>query len=123
MKKILPLIFFLLSSLILHAQKDTVAVLNNTKQNNFVRESPDGIVTIYPVPVRNNSFTIRTDKKITFVKVTNMIGQDIYRIQYNDPQQLVKVWLDNPKRGMYLVSLLFDDGTRLVRKIMVEEPE
>ena len=123
MKKILPLIFFLLTSLVLHAQKDTLAVLNNTKQNNFIRENPTGNVTIYPVPVRNNSFTIRTDKNITFVKVTNMIGQDIYRIQYNDPQQLVKVWLDNPKRGMYLVTLLFDDGTRLVRKIMVEEPE
>jgi hypothetical protein len=108
---------------VLHAQKDTLAVLNNQAQKNFIRETANVNVNIYPVPVRDKNFTIRAEKNIAFVKVTNMIGQDIYRIQYNNPQQLVKVWLDNPKRGMYLVTLLFDDGTRLVRKIMVEEPE
>jgi hypothetical protein len=123
MKKVLPLIFFLLISGVLHAQKDTLAVLNNQAQKNFIRETANVNVNIYPVPVRDKNFTIRAEKNIAFVKVTNMIGQDIYRIQYNNPQQLVKVWLDNPKRGMYLVTLLFDDGTRLVRKIMVEEPE
>jgi len=123
MKKVLPLLFFLLISGVLHAQKDTLAVLNNQAQKNFIRETANVNVNIYPVPVRDKNFTIRAEKNIAFVKVTNMIGQDIYRIQYNNPQQLVKVWLDNPKRGMYLVTLLFDDGTRLVRKIMVEEPE
>lgn len=123
MKKVLLLLFFLLISGVLHAQKDTLAVLNNQAQENFIRETANVNVNIYPVPVRDKNFTIRAEKNIAFVKVTNMIGQDIYRIQYNNPQQLVKVWLDNPKRGMYLVTLLFDDGTRLVRKIMVEEPE
>lgn len=123
MKKVLPLIFFLLISGVLHAQKDTLALLNNQVQKNFLRETSNVNVNIYPVPVRDKNFTIRAEKNIAFVKVTNMIGQDIYRIQYNNPQQLVKVWLDNPKRGMYLVTLLFEDGTRLVRKIMVEEPE
>ena len=123
MKKTLPLFFFLLISGVLHAQKDTLAVLNNQSQKNFIRETANVNVNIYPVPVRDKNFTIRAEKNIAFVKVTNMIGQDIYRIQYNNPQQLVKVWLDNPKRGMYLVTLLFDDGTRLVRKIMVEEPD
>jgi len=123
MKKVLPLIFFLLISLVLHAQRDTLAVLNKTSQKELIGEANSVNVNIYPVPVRDKNFTIRADRNITFVKVTNMIGQDIYRIQYNNPQQLIKVWLDNPKRGMYLVSLLFDDGTRLVRRIMVEEPE
>ena len=123
MKKVLPLLLFLLISGVLHAQKDTLAVLNNQAQKNFIRETSNVNVNIYPVPVRDKNFTIRAEKNIAFVKVTNMIGQDIYRIQYNNPQQLVKVWLDNPKRGMYLVTLLFDDGTRLVRKIMVEEPD
>lgn len=123
MKKVLPLIFFLLISLVLHAQRDTLAVLNKPGQKDLIREATSVNVNIYPVPVRDKNFTVRADRNITFVKVTNMIGQDIYRVQYNNPQQLIKVWLDNPKRGMYLVSLLFDDGTRLVRRIMVEEPE
>ncbi|MCU0363411.1 MAG: hypothetical protein MUE32_08640, partial [Bacteroidales bacterium] len=60
---------------------------------------------------------------ISFVKVTNIIGQDIYKKQYNDPLQIVDVLLENPKRGMYLVTLVFSDGIRVVKKIMVEETE
>ena len=80
-------------------------------------------VSIYPVPVRDNSFTIKSDKDISFVKITNIIGQDISRLQFNDPQQLIKVVLENPKRGMYLVTIIFSDGIRVVKKIMVEQTE
>jgi hypothetical protein len=31
--------------------------------------------------------------------------------------------LDNPNRGMYLVTINFSDGTRVVKKVMVEESE
>jgi len=123
MRKFLFLICLLIFTTILHAQKDTVSVLNNTAQKSFVKEAVNVNVNIYPVPVRDNNFTVRTDRNITLVKITNMIGQDIYRVQYNNPQSLIKVWLDNPKRGMYLVTLMFDDGTRVVKKILVEESE
>ena len=87
------------------------------------RETININVTIYPVPVRDNSFTIKTEKGISFVKVTNIIGQDILRSQYTDPQQQVKISLENPKRGMYLVTIIFTDGIRVVKKIMVEQSE
>ena len=93
------------------------------KEDNFKRCPPILIVSIYPVPVRENSFTIKTDRDVSFVRITNIIGQDIFRVQYNNPQQLTKINLDNPKRGMYLVTILFSDGTRVVKKIMVEESE
>jgi len=73
--------------------------------------------------VRDNSFTIKSDKDISFVKITNIIGQDISRVQYNDPQQLIKIVLENPKRGMYLVTIIFSDGIRVVKKIMVEQTD
>jgi hypothetical protein len=75
------------------------------------------------VPVKDNSFTIKTEKGISFVKVTNIIGQDILRSQYTDPQQQVKISLNSPKRGMYLVTIVFTDGIRVVKKIMVEQSE
>jgi hypothetical protein len=78
-------------------------------------------LSIYPVPVKNNRFTIKTDREVSFVKVTNIIGQDIFREKYNDPQQLIHVSLDAPQRGMYLVTIIFDDGLRVVKKIMIEE--
>ncbi|MFO7621080.1 MAG: T9SS type A sorting domain-containing protein [Bacteroidales bacterium] len=119
----LLIVFFLILTSVLHAQKDTVAMLNTASQKNFAREAANVNVNIYPVPVRENNFTIKADRNITMVKITNMIGQDIYRIQYNNPQSIIKIWLDNPKRGIYLVTLMFDNGTRIVKRILVEEPE
>jgi Secretion system C-terminal sorting domain len=123
MKKSLPLIFLLVFTLTLHGQKDSTNFTRTLAQRNISKDQSGFNIRIYPVPVRDNSFTIKTDKDIFFVKITNIIGQDIFRFQYNDPQQLVKIVLEKPKRGMYLVTILFSDGNRVVKKIMVEESE
>ena len=123
MKKSLPLIFFLIFTLTLHGQKDTINVIGAATQKDISGNAINRIVSIYPVPVKDNSFTIKTDMDISFVKITNIIGQDILRFQYNDPQQLIKIFLENPKRGMYLVTIIFSDGIRVVKKIMVEQSE
>jgi len=125
MKKSLPIIFFLLIfTLILHGQKDTLRATATLYQKDYSRDAANAAnVSIYPVPVRDNSFTIKSEKYISFVKITNIIGQDIFRFQYNDPTQLIKISLENPKRGMYLVTIIFSDGLRTVKKIMVEQSE
>ena len=124
MKKSLPIVFFLLIfTLTLQGQKDTTLVAKYTAQKEYSKEAANSTVSIFPVPVRNNSFTIKTEKNVSFVKITNIIGQDIFRFQYNDPQQLIKISLDSPKRGMYLVTIIFSDGIRVVKKIMVEQSE
>ena len=123
MRRILPIIFLSIFTLTLHGQKDSINVTGAIAQKEFSRETINISVSIYPVPVKDNSFTIKTDRNISFVKITNIIGQDIFRVQYNDPQQLIKIFLENPKRGMYLVTIIFSDGTRVVKKIMVEQSE
>jgi len=123
MRRILPIIFLSIFTLTLHGQKDSINVAGAIAQKEFSRETINISVSIYPVPVKDNSFTIKTDRDISFVKITNIIGQDIFRFQYNDPQQLIKIFLENPKRGMYLVTIIFRDGTRVVKKIMVEQSE
>jgi hypothetical protein len=123
MRKSLPLIFLLVFTLSLHGQKDSVNIAGVLAQKNFTTETNNLNISIYPVPVRDNSFTIKTEKDISFVKITNIIGQDIFRFQYSDPQQLIKIFLNNPKRGMYLVTIIFSDGVRVVKKIMVEQSE
>jgi hypothetical protein len=123
MRRFLLVIILSVFTLILQAQKDTTNAIGSLPQNDISRNSSNVNITIYPVPVRHNSFTIKADRDISFVRITNIIGQDIYRIRYNDPLQLIKIMLDNPKRGMYLVTIIFDDGTRTVKKIMVEESE
>lgn len=123
MRKSLPLIFLLIFSLNLYGQKDSVNIVRVLAQKSLTTETNNLNISIYPVPVRDNSFTIKTEKDISFVKITNIIGQDIFRFQYSDPQQLIKIYLNNPKRGMYLVTIIFSDGIRVVKKIMVEQSE
>jgi len=123
MKKLLLFIIILFSALSLNAQRDTSSFAGTTNQRDLYKDPLKIKINIYPVPVRDNNFTIKTDRDITFVKVTNIIGQDIYKKQYNNPLQTVDVMLENPKRGMYLVTLTFSDGLRVVKKIMVEESE
>lgn len=123
MKKILLITFLLIFTLSLHAQKDTANIVAAQPQKENLRSTSNVTVSIYPVPVTANNFTIKTDKDVTFVKITNIIGQDIFRFQYSDPQQLIRISLDNPKRGLYLVTIIFSDGTRAVKKIMIEESE
>jgi Secretion system C-terminal sorting domain len=122
MKKSLPFVFFLIFTLTLHGQKDTINITGALAQKDISRTNNIN-VSIYPVPVRDNSFTIKTDKDISSIRITNIIGQDIFRFKYNEPQQLIKIFLENPKRGMYLVTIIFSDGIRVVKKIMVEESE
>lgn len=127
-KRVLMRLFLLLLTLLfysisLHSQSDTVSIVRNYPQKTFVRETVSSNISIYPVPVRENSFTIRTDRDMISVKVTNMIGQDIFRAQYTNPLSQTKVLLKKTTRGMYLVTIVFIDGTRIVKKIMIENPE
>ena len=123
MKQSLLLISLLLYCITLHSQNDTVSVVRNYPQKTFVKKTVSSNTTIYPVPVRENSFSIKTDRDIVSVKVTNMIGQDIFKAQYKSPVSHTKVLLKQTTRGMYLVTITFVDGTRIVKKIMIENPE
>jgi hypothetical protein len=123
MKKSLLFILFIIFTLVLQAQKDTVNVSPYQVQKSALADAANASITIYPVPIRENYFTIKSEKEITSVKVTNIIGQDIFKVKCNNPETLTKINLDNPKRGMYLVTIVLVDGTRVVKKIMIEQAE
>jgi len=123
MQKILLFLLLTIITLRLEAQKDTINYIGALPQQDFNRPVSAVNITIYPVPVRENNLTIKNDKDISFVRITNIIGQDIFKVKYNNPEQQLRIMLDNPKRGMYIVTINFNDGTRVVKKIMIEESE
>lgn len=123
MRECLLLILFTIFSTVLHAQKDSLNIASNPVQRNVLSDAANINLSIYPVPVRENYFTVKCDKEISLLKVTNIIGQDIYKVQFNNPMTVTKVFLDNPRRGMYLVTIIFSDGARVVKKIMIEQSE
>jgi hypothetical protein len=123
MKHFLLLFIVLSFSINLYSQREGVDNGNPLKQEFLNRDLHENIVTIYPVPVQDNSFTIKSTKEISYIKVTNIIGQEIFRIKFSTPQLFFKINLDNPGRGMYLVVILFSDNSRIVKKIMIENAE
>ena len=120
MKKSLLCFLFLALSVIILAQKDPIGISVNGSQRSSDKDSQQNNLSIYPVPVRENSFTIKSDLEISNIRVTNVIGQDIYRMKYITPQTISKVDLNNPQSGMYIVTISFSDETRSVRKILIE---
>ncbi len=94
MKKSLLLFSFLIINLSLHGPEGYSAVIASASQKKpYIRETAFPNINIYPVPVRENSFTIKTDREMSALKVTNMIGQDIFRAQYKNPLSFAKVLL------------------------------
>ena len=85
------LILFVLSFSNLFSQRDTVNFSVSSPQKELIRDVSNVNVSIYPVPVRENNFTIKSDKEISAIKITNIIGQDIFRVKYNTPQLFSKI--------------------------------
>ena len=121
MKQLLLLLFCAFFSLITNAQRDTIGYSSGISQKTGIIDAIGVNINIFPVPIRENTFTIKSDKEISAIKITNIIGQDIYRAKYTSPLLISKIILDNPRRGMYLVVIIFSDNTRIVKKIMIEE--
>ena len=117
MKRYLLLFFLFTIALPLFSQRDSTYVHSSATNS---RENSNINVTIFPVPVRNNSFTINSDKEIINIKITNIIGQDIFKSRFNE-QKSIRIFLNNAKRGVYIITIMFSDNTRIVKKIMVEE--
>ncbi len=120
MKHFLLIFFISILPISLFSQRDTLSFPLSTDPKELLRDAIDINVSIYPVPVRENTFTVKSDKEISSIKVTNIIGQDIFRIKYSVPQFLSKIILENPRRGMYMVVIFFNDNTRIVKKVMIE---
>jgi hypothetical protein len=123
MKHLLLLLIVFSISINLYSQREGVDNGNPVKQELFDRTLSENIVTIYPVPVRDNNFTIKSTKEISYIKVTNIIGQEIFRMKFTTPQLFFKINLENPGRGIYLVVILFSDNSRIVKKVMIENAE
>jgi hypothetical protein len=122
MKHFLLILIITMSTVNLFSQRDSSGIASSPASKELFREVSDINVSIYPVPVKDNTFTIRSDKEISSIKITNIIGQDIFRIKYGTPQFLSRIILENPRRGMYMVVIFFSDNTRIVKKVMIEGP-
>jgi hypothetical protein len=119
MKQFLLILTLFVFSAACFGQRDSIAVPAVVNKG-FALTGNEVNISIYPVPVRENFFTIRSDKEIAAVRITNIIGQETYIEKFGSPVFTTKITLDNPRRGMYLIAITFSDNTRCVRRLLVE---
>ncbi|HVN56829.1 MAG TPA: T9SS type A sorting domain-containing protein [Bacteroidales bacterium] len=119
MKQYLLALLFFLSCYAAYAQRDSITASQQVRKGYSLLQEETN-VSIYPVPVRENFFTIKSDKEITSVRITNIIGQEIFMEKFNLPVTNYRIVLENPTRGMYLIAITFSDNTRIVRRLLVE---
>jgi len=119
MKSLLLFLTILFLNSSLFAQKDSTA-LSLSSSNKFpVPENPVP-VSIYPVPVKNGQITIKSGKEISSVRITNIIGQEIFKTNFNNPEKEVNISFDCASKGIYILVITLSDRTRIVKKITSE---
>lgn len=83
-------------------------------------EDEDANTKIFPVPVINNRFTITSDKQFTFVRLTNIIGQETTREKFSSPRKRAEISFPEVQKGIYLVIIQYEDKSRTVKKILID---
>ncbi len=78
-------------------------------------------VIIYPNPVTDNKFFVKSDVLIKKVELLNVLGQKIKTINNEtDIPYNILVETDNLKKGMYMVSVSLETGEKIINKIIVK---
>jgi len=78
-------------------------------------------VLIYPNPVTNNKFFVKSEQLIKKVEVLNVLGQNIKTVmnETNVPYNIL-VEIGNIKKGMYMVQVTLSSGEKVINKIIVK---
>jgi hypothetical protein len=77
-------------------------------------------ISIYPNPVVNNHFTIRSTEPVLAVTVYNVIGQTVHQANNDQGNKRIPVHLNNIDKGVYLVRIKLKDKSQVVKKILVK---
>ena len=121
MKKIFLILIIVFQIGTLLAQKGSVTSASNNVRKEIASTLADqSEIKIFPVPVKENNFNVTSETEISTIKITNIIGQEVYSKRFPSPVTSSNIIMDSPQRGMYLVTIIFTDNSRVVRKIMVE---
>ncbi len=78
-------------------------------------------VLIYPNPVTDNKFFVKSDKLIKKVELMNVLGQNIKTVNNETDYPFnILVKIGNIKKGMYLVQVTLEGGEKIINKIIVK---
>ena len=116
--KILLFLFFVFTGLFAY-NVNAQGFSNN--RNNINDIIIDYNVLIYPNPVTDNKFYVKSEFVIKSVEVINVLGQNLKTI-YNETNVVYNIYVElgDVKEGMYMVKITFTDKKTIIRKIIVK---
>ena len=120
MRRILILFLLFIPIILANAQDSKNEVIEQENNSQILEKEEDPNTKIFPVPVINNRFNITSDKAFTFIRLTNIIGQEITRIKYNTPRNRSEISFADAQKGIYLVLIEYEDKTKTVKKILID---
>lgn len=118
MRRILLFLIFIVA--ISSASGQDPAVKGSSDKHLTNIEKKDPVIKIYPVPVLSNNFTISSDTPFIYVRMTNIIGQEITRLRLKYPVSRKEIDFKSTEKGIYLITIELEDHRKIVRKILVD---
>ncbi len=83
-------------------------------------EVSDNKLVVFPVPAKNELFITLSGKPTTFVaELRSVTGQEVYRNSFDNVHTNV-LKLNGLSKGIYMLTIRFEDNSTLIRKIVVE---
>ncbi len=120
MRVFLLIIFFAISTGVLSAQQLKAVNTEYGIEQAVLDKEKEPEIKIFPVPVLNSRFTITSDIPFKFVRISNIIGQEIAREKLVFPVKRKEIELQGNEKGIYLVTIELEDNRKIVRKILVD---
>jgi len=120
MRKFLLIIIVLPFYFNLFAQEGSAKSAIGGMENTIVEQEEQPNIKIFPVPVFEGRFTITSDKAFISVRMTNIIGQEITRERFYYPRNRAEIVFQGAEKGIYLVTIEFEDNSKVVKKILVD---
>ncbi|MEE4114862.1 MAG: T9SS type A sorting domain-containing protein [Marinilabiliaceae bacterium] len=118
MRRILLFLVFVVVSSYVSGQDLTLKKSSDQQLKSIEKEEP--LIKIYPVPVLSNNFTISSDTPFIYVRMTNIIGQEITRLRLSYPVFSKEIEFKTTEKGIYLITIELEDHRKIVRKILVD---
>lgn len=120
MRVFLLIIVMIFSTIVLSAQTIQEGSTAATAEQLLLSDEKEPKIKIFPVPVLHNRFTITSDIPFKFVRMTNIIGQEITRERLVFPVLRKEIEFYGTEKGIYLVTIELEDNRKIVRKILID---
>ncbi len=92
-----------------------LTITNQTTSVSLVNTVP----ILYPNPVDGNRFTVSSAREIKSIIITDLASREVYSKSFDKPVVSSEIELSSMHKGVFMVSVVFNDNSRGVSKLIV----